>query len=49
MTYKVLGEINTLKMELSDKFKMEDLGEVNLHLGKIRRDHEKHEIYLSQP
>ena len=49
MTCKVLEEVNTLKKELSDKFKMEDRGEVKLHLGlKIGKNHEKHKIYLSQ-
>ena len=49
MTCKVLEEIITLKKELSDKFKMENRGEIKLHLGlKIRRNYEKHKIYLNQ-
>ena len=50
MTSQDMKEIDKLKGQLSDRFKMEDLGEVKLHLGlKVRRDYKKKEIYLSQP
>jgi hypothetical protein len=50
MTGGDLEMIKTFKQEMSDRFKMEDRGEVKLHLGlKIRRDFGKHELYLSQP
>ena len=50
MTSQDMKEIDKLKGQLSDRFKMEDRGEVKLHLGlKVRRDYKKKEIYLSQP
>ena len=50
MTSQDMKEIDKLKGQLSDRFKMEDRGEVKLHLGlKVRRDYKEKEIYLSQP
>ena len=49
MTSQDMKEIDKLKGQLSDRFKMEDLGEVKLHLGlKVRRDYKKKEIYISK-